>query len=83
MTESSSSLTRLIQQNYNKPHGSLLAFSSGKEAGKTSQHTMKKTTLALRKTPAGQGYYEVSNELVAVLATKNHQGGLDDQDDES
>ena len=36
---------------------------------------------ALRKTPAGEEYYEVSNERRAVLATKNHQGGLDDQDD--
>ena len=38
---------------------------------------------ALRKTPAGEEYYEVSNERGAVLATKNHQGGLDYQDDES
>ena len=44
---------------------------------------MKKTMLALRKTPAGEEYYEVSNEQGAVLATKNHQGGLDDPDDES
>lgn len=44
---------------------------------------MKKTMLALRKTPAGEEYYEVSNKRGAVLATKNHQGGLDDQDDES
>ena len=39
--------------------------------------------LTLRKTPAGKEYYEVSNERGVVLATKNHQGGLDDQDDES
>lgn len=51
--------------------------------GRENQHTMKKTMLALRKLPAGEDYYEVSNERVAVLATKNHQGGLDDQDDES
>ena len=51
--------------------------------GKENQHTMKKTMLALRKTLAGEEYYEVSNERGAVLATKNHQGGLDDQDDES
>ena len=44
---------------------------------------MKKTMLALRKTPAGEEYYEVGNERGAVLATKKHQGGLDDQDDES
>ena len=48
-----------------------------------NQHTMKKTMLALRKTPAGEEYYEVSNKGGAVLATKNHQGGLDDPDDES
>ena len=51
--------------------------------GKENQYTMKKTILALRKTPAGEEYYEASNERGAVLATKNHQGGLDDQDDES
>ena len=39
--------------------------------------------LALRKTPAGEEYYELSNERGPVLATKNNQGGLDDQDDES
>ena len=39
--------------------------------------------LPLRETPAGEEYYEVSNERGAVLATKNHQGGLDDPDDES
>ena len=44
---------------------------------------MKKTMLALRKTPAGEQYYEVSNERGAVLATRNHQGGIDDPDDES
>lgn len=52
--------------------------------GRENQHTMKKTVLALKKrTPTGEEYYEVSNERGAVLATKNHQGGLDDQDDES
>lgn len=51
--------------------------------GRENQHTMKKTMLALRKTPAGEEYYEVSNKRGAVLATKNHQGGLGDQDDES
>ena len=51
--------------------------------GRENQLTMKKTMLALRKTPAGEEYYEVSNERGAVLATKNHQGGLHDQDDES
>ena len=36
--------------------------------------------LALRKTTDGQEYYQVSNEQGA---TKNHEGGHDDQDDES
>ena len=44
---------------------------------------MKKGMLALKKTQAGEEYYEVSNGRGAVLVTKNHQGGLDDQDDES
>ena len=52
-----------------------------RKRGRENQQTMKKTMLALRKTPAGEEYYEVSNERGAVLATKNHQGGLDDQDD--
>ena len=38
--------------------------------------------LALRKTPAGEEYYEVSNKRGAVLPTKKHQGGLDDHNDE-
>ena len=51
--------------------------------GRENQPTMKKTMLALRKTPASKEYYEVSNERGTVLATKNDQGGLDDQDDQS
>ena len=51
--------------------------------GRENQHTRKKTMLTLRKTPAGEEYYEVSNERGIVLPTKNHQGGVDDQDDES
>ena len=51
--------------------------------GRENQRTMKKTMLALRKTPAGEEYYEVSNKRGALLATKNHQVGLDDQDDQS
>ena len=51
--------------------------------GRENQHTMKKTMLALRKTPDGEEYYEVSNERGVVLASKNHQGGLDDPDDKS
>ena len=48
-----------------------------------NQHIMKKTALALMKTLAGEEYCEVSSGRGAVLAAKNHQGGLDDQDDES
>lgn len=51
--------------------------------GRENQHTMKKTMLVLRKTPGGEAYLEVSSERGAVLATKNHQGGLEDKDDES
>ena len=42
------------------------------KTGRENHHTMK----------TGEEYYEVSNERGAVLATKNHQSGLDDQDDE-
>ena len=39
--------------------------------------------LALKKTPAGEEYYKVSYERGAVLATRNHQGGINDLDEES
>ena len=39
--------------------------------------------LVARETPSGEKYLEMSGERGAVLATKNHQGGLDDKDDES
>ena len=32
--------------------------------GRENQHTMKKTMLALRKTPAGEEYYEVARSCV-------------------
>ena len=37
----------------------------------------------LRKSTAGEEFYELSNEQGAVPAMKNHQGGLDDKDGES
>ena len=39
--------------------------------------------LVSRETPSGEMYLEMSTERGAVLATKNHQGGLDDKEDES
>ena len=47
--------------------------------GRESQRKLKKQMLCLRQTPEGSRYYE----LRAVLSTKNHQGGLHDNADES
>ena len=44
--------------------------------------TIKKNHACLEQTSSGEEHYEVSNERGAVLATKNRQGGLDEQDDE-
>lgn len=52
--------------------------------GRENQRQMTKTMLALRRTPLGKRYYELQRQLPgAVLATKNHQGGLNDEEDES
>ena len=52
--------------------------------GRENQRQMTKTILALRRTPLGKLYYELQRQIPgAVLATKNHQGGLNDEEDES
>lgn len=51
--------------------------------GRENQQMLKKDMLVERETPNGEKYFEMSRERGAVLATKNHQGGLDDKDDES
>ena len=48
-----------------------------------NQQLLKKHMLVARETPSGEKYLEMSTERGAVLATKNHQGGLDDKEDES
>jgi len=45
---------------------------------------MKSVMLALRRTPQGEEYFELNREYPgSLLATKNHQGGLSDAEDES
>lgn len=51
--------------------------------GRENQNTMKKNMLVERKTPTGEAYFEISSERGAILATKNHQGGLNDKEDMS
>lgn len=52
--------------------------------GRENQRQMTKTMLALRKTPLGKRYYELQRDILgAALATKNHQSGLNDEEDES
>ena len=48
-----------------------------------NQQLPKKRLLVLRQIPSGEKYFEISRELRAVLATKNHQGGRRDKEDES
>ena len=51
--------------------------------GRENQQLLKKHMLISRKAPNGEKYLEINKEHGAVLATKNHQGGLDDKEDES
>ena len=51
--------------------------------GRENQQLLKKHMLVSRETPSGEKYLEMSRERGAVLATKNHQGDLDDKEDES
>ena len=51
--------------------------------GRENQHLLKKHMLISREAPNGEKYLEINKERGAVLATKNHQGGLDDKEDES
>ena len=45
---------------------------------------MKPAMLAFRATPQGEEYFELKREFPGSLpATKNHQGGLSDTEDES
>lgn len=52
--------------------------------GRENQRQMKPAMLVLRTTPQGQEYFELNRQFPgAVAATKNHQGGLNDDEDES
>ena len=52
--------------------------------GRENQRQLKPTMLSLRKTPQGVEYYELNRSQPGSLpATKNHQGGLADAEDES
>jgi len=50
---------------------------------RANQHLLKKQMLLSRKTSTGEKYFEVSRERGAVFATKNHQEGLENKEDES
>ena len=52
--------------------------------GRENQREMKPGMLALRMTPQGEEYFKLNRQFPgAVPATKNHQGGLSDAEDES
>ena len=47
--------------------------------GRENQQQLKPNMLILRSTPDGKEFYELNREVAgSVLATKNHQGGVDD-----
>ena len=51
--------------------------------GRENQREMKPAMLALRATPQAEEYFELNREFPGSLpATKNHQGGLSDAEDE-
>ena len=52
--------------------------------GRENQQQMTKRMLAPRTTPLGKRYYELQRDAPgAVFATKHHQGGLNDEEDDS
>lgn len=52
--------------------------------GRENQRLLQPGMLIQRQTPDGRSYFELNKaEAGAVLATKNHQGGLHDDEDES
>ena len=52
--------------------------------GRENQRLLKKYMLVSRQIPTGEKYLEMNRERAgAVLVIKNHQGGLDDNEDES
>ena len=60
-----------------------LGFLLGRR-GRENQPEMKPGMLALRMTLQGEEYFELNRQFLgAVPATKNHQGGLSDAEDES
>ncbi|CAB3976650.1 Hypothetical predicted protein [Paramuricea clavata] len=60
-----------------------LILFSGKR-GRENQRQLKPNMLILRSTSDGKEFYELNREVAgSVLATKNHQGGVDDPEDES
>lgn len=52
--------------------------------GRENQRQMKSNMLVFRKTPQGKEFCELNREMAGSLpSTKNHQGGIDDSEDES
>lgn len=52
--------------------------------GRENQRKMTKQMLVLRATPDGRQFYEINRSVAGALpSTKNHQGGITDEEDES
>lgn len=52
--------------------------------GRENQRNMTKQMIVLRTTPNGRQYYEINRGVAGALpSTKNHQGGIRDEEDES
>ena len=52
--------------------------------GRENQRNMTKQMIVLRTTPNGRQYYQINRGVADALpSTKNHQGGIRDEEDES
>ncbi|XP_078371764.1 uncharacterized protein LOC144655391 isoform X2 [Oculina patagonica] len=52
--------------------------------GRENQRKMTKQMLVLRATPDGRQFYEINRSVAGALpSTKNHQGGITDEEDKS
>ena len=72
-----------ILNNYSKSRGFTHTCISGREEEKTDVVSLQRYFI-LRQTPQGRRYFELRGEFPgAILSTKNHQRGVNDNTDEA
>ena len=72
----------LTHSKHTKCAGAFNSVFLPKRGLKNKQVQLKKHMVVSRETPAGAKYSKMGKECGAVLATKDHQGGLDNKEDE-